>query len=208
MKMCSNCKKTKSLTEFYKHPKGRLGVMHICKQCEKDRVKKWCSKNKEKVEEYQKNYRKSYYLKNKGYILEKSRKRDQEYMKRYYIANKDKINKITKQWKINNPDKIKSYLINRKARKRNADGTFTGREWSKLKQLYKYTCLKCGRREPQIKLTPDHVVPLVLGGSNKIENIQPLCLSCNCSKNTKSTDYRIMQTHLTPRAADAIEPRR
>jgi 5-methylcytosine-specific restriction endonuclease McrA len=50
--------------------------------------------------------------------------------------------------------------------------------------------LACGQREPEIKLTIDHVVPLVRNGSHDKSNIQPLCLSCNDSKGTKVLDYR------------------
>jgi 5-methylcytosine-specific restriction endonuclease McrA len=48
--------------------------------------------------------------------------------------------------------------------------------------------LCCGR--PDVKLTQDHVVPLARGGSNLIDNIQPLCASCNSSKGTQTIDYR------------------
>jgi 5-methylcytosine-specific restriction endonuclease McrA len=83
-----------------------------------------------------------------------------------------------------------AYYENRRARKRQADGSFTPQEWEVLKANYGYTCLRCGRREPEIKLEADHVVPLAKGGSNSIENIQPLCISCNRSKSTKIIDYR------------------
>jgi 5-methylcytosine-specific restriction endonuclease McrA len=49
-------------------------------------------------------------------------------------------------------------------------------------------CLCCGRND--VTLTVDHIVPLVMGGSNDISNIQPLCRSCNCSKQAKNIDYR------------------
>lgn len=49
-------------------------------------------------------------------------------------------------------------------------------------------CLACGKKD--IKLTPDHIVPLFVGGINAIQNIQPLCLSCNISKGIKIIDFR------------------
>ena len=36
----------------------------------------------------------------------------------------------------------------------------------------------------------DHVVPLKLGGANTVDNVQPLCGSCNCKKHLKIIDYR------------------
>lgn len=48
-------------------------------------------------------------------------------------------------------------------------------------------CAKCG---DETVLTRDHVIPLTKGGSDDIENIQPLCLPCNSSKGTDTMDYR------------------
>jgi len=55
-------------------------------------------------------------------------------------------------------------------------------EWKELKKKYNYTCLMCGKKEPEIKLSIDHIIPVSEGGTNWIENIQPLCRSCNSKK--------------------------
>lgn len=63
--------------------------------------------------------------------------------------------------------------------------THTLGEWELLKAQYNYTCPDCGKREPAVSLTRDHVIPISRGGSDRIENIQPLCQPCNSKKHTK-----------------------
>lgn len=74
-------------------------------------------------------------------------------------------------------------------------GSHTYGEWELLKKQYNYTCPCCGLSEPFDQksqyLTEDHIIPLSKGGSDLIENIQPLCLNCNISKNNKIIKFII-----------------
>lgn len=74
-----------------------------------------------------------------------------------------------------------------KARKKGAKGNHTLQEWLELKKQCDYTCQICGLREPFENqhsefLTEDHIISLNKGGTDYIENIQPLCHSCNGRK--------------------------
>lgn len=73
----------------------------------------------------------------------------------------------------------------RRAIKNGAIGSHTFGEWELLKKQYGYTCPVCGESEPKIILTQDHIIPLSKGSSDYIENIQPLCKSCNSRKGAK-----------------------
>ena len=61
--------------------------------------------------------------------------------------------------------------------------------WNKIKDYVTpivyawdhYRCQDCGSATD---LTIDHIVPLARDGTNDLDNLQVLCLSCNCIKGT------------------------
>jgi|TARA_R100000049_G_C1927448_1_gene71688 hypothetical protein len=94
-------------------------------------------------------------------------------------------------WKGGQTKAERSWQKNYWHRRRSmAEGSHTFQEWEELKAQCNWTCLACRKREPEIKLTLDHIIPLSKGGSENIENIQPLCKNCNCQKHTKTIRYK------------------
>ncbi len=76
----------------------------------------------------------------------------------------------------------------RRARKLNAPGPHhTAKQWVDKRAEYDQRCAYCFRKPK--RLTLDHVVPLIRGGSNAIENCVPACATCNSSKGPK--DLRV-----------------
>lgn len=64
---------------------------------------------------------------------------------------------------------------------------FTEDEWIALCKAHDNKCAACGKAT---KLHVDHIVPRIKGGADTIDNIQPLCKSCNAKKGTRIIDYR------------------
>lgn len=77
----------------------------------------------------------------------------------------------------------------RQVRELYAEGSHTAQEWAALIAACEGKCLRCKKIAP---LTKDHVQPLSKGGADYIDNIQPLCRSCNSAKGTQWVDYRVI----------------
>jgi len=129
-----------------------------------------------------------------------------EYNKAYAVKKRkedpvfrDKANARSKAYSKTKTglEKARARKHKREANKRGNGGSFSAQEWSHLKSIHG-KCLGCGLAEAEIlslgrKLVPDHVRPLVKGGTSNIDNIQPLCHGvggCNNHKSARWIDYR------------------
>lgn len=198
MKQCTKCFEWKSKTEFHKHKGRKDGLSNICKSCNKRHANEWYYANKEKalvtcrnwalantekVRETHKRWREN--------NPEQWRKVVSKATNKWRESNPEKSHEVSRNWKTKNVEKNLQINRNYRAKKSGNGGTITEKEWQSLKKIYNYTCLCCKRKEPEIKLTLDHVKPLKLGGKNIIDNAQPLCSLCNSRKGAKEIDYRI-----------------
>lgn len=86
----------------------------------------------------------------------------------------------------------------RRARKLQNGGQHSWGDWETLKAQYNFTCPSCKKCEPHIKLGVDHIIPISKGGSDNIENIQPLCKPCNSRKHTATTKFLSDDFRLPP----------
>lgn len=142
----------------------------------KDRVFKWREDNKEYRSEYGREYKK----KNPDKV--KKHKSDT------YFRSMGKYLLDAKKWAKDNPEKIKASRTNQKAKRRLAVGSHTAKEISNLMIRQGGKCVEC---KCCISIKPsgeekiahlDHIIPISIGGSNFIKNLQYLCITCNLRK--------------------------
>jgi 5-methylcytosine-specific restriction endonuclease McrA len=120
----------------------------------------------------------------------------------WYKANRENSKLRLRLWRKKNKEKKRGYDRTRRAHRHGADGAHTSEQFKKLCEAFYNLCLCCLKKKT---LTEDHVIPLVKGGTDFIDNIQPLCRSCNSKKNTKIMDYRTSFARRKKRAMEQNE---
>lgn len=175
----------------------------------KEYYREYRRKNEKKIKQYQKLYCENNQERLKQYHHEKYqrkmlnpiwrqerneknrqwRKNNPQYHNLYFqnrYRNDKKFREKTKEYikcaALKIRDKIYVYNHNYRARRFNAEGSFTFQERNELFKKYNNQCLFCNSKE---HLTIDHIIPLSLGGTNYMENLQLLCRSCNSRKSNQ-----------------------
>lgn len=213
-KRCPGCGEDKTIGEFYRDCDAADGASTYCMICISRRHKDYRKRNPEKKREgnarhYRENKERYAELSRQWRTTNRERKRETD--REWEKSNRERVRANRRKWRANwseerreqeaqyrrewrkqNPEKARAIFHKRLARTRAAEGNFTAEQWKAVLDFYEHTCLCCGE---QGKVTVDHVVPLARGGSNGIENLQPLCQSCNSRKNATTIDYRDPYLH-------------
>jgi 5-methylcytosine-specific restriction endonuclease McrA len=98
----------------------------------------------------------------------------------YQRRNPEKRAKATKKYREANKDRYNVWSQQRQAKLKNCKTYQVSNK--EINRLYSSACVSCGKNKDQ---TIDHIIPIDLGGSHGIGNLQTLCLSCNSSKRNR-----------------------
>jgi len=151
-----------------------------------DYQKLWRSRNPDKGASYTRAYRErnpDYKERDKATRLARI-DNDRARARLHYAANKEHFAEKSRKYREENRDLIAAYARNRRSLKKGAEGCHTRAEIACLCERQGWKCAVC-RESIRGKRHADHIVPLVLGGSNWISNIQMLCPTCNLQKSAK-----------------------
>lgn len=219
-KRCHRCKMSKPRTEFYPLKSSGDGLLGMCQTCAKASAKEHAYRNHQqhlakRKEAYQRNIdreherQRQYRDSHREQVRARSRVRHQKYkeQERLYRTARykqiaERARRYSRKWyhehkeyalaknlegRRRNPSANIARVNRRRARIKSVGGSYTASEWQAMCNWFGGVCLYCGLT---CSLTVDHVIPILKGGSNSIENLQPLCIKCNQRKRIETIDYR------------------
>ena len=171
-KICAVCEQDLPVEMFSKRAASADGLERKCKDCAREYFRAWRKANPEKA--------RANSYKQTAKLKERNPNYHAEWEARNYATPEGRA-------------RVLANKNRRRARLLAAEGEVTAEEFADLCLMYEGKCLACGRDD--VRMTMDHVIPLCKGGSNTIDNIQPLCMPCNSRKHTSTTDYRSQILH-------------
>lgn len=177
MKSCSKCGEIKTVADFSKDASKRDMLHSSCKVCDRIAKAAYNAANSEKNKACTYKWR----AENPERHLANSAK--------WRAANSEKVRAATEKWQAANFEKYKEgkRIIeqNRRASKLASGGKLSKGLAERLFKLQRGKCA-CGCKQPLgDRYHLDHIMPLVLGGSNTDDNIQLLRQLCNNQKYAK-----------------------
>jgi hypothetical protein len=149
------------------------GLRADCRTCRALTLEAYRRRNKVKIAETDRLYRESH------------REQRREWKREWQCGNRERAMEHTERYRQEHAeryaDATKAKDAMRRARKRNAIGSYSADDVRRQYDRQQGKCYWCGKRM-RGSYHADHVVPLALGGSNHPSNIVAACAECNMQK--------------------------
>lgn len=153
----------------------------LCVTCARARLKRWRTSNPEKVIENRRNFQPKMKV-----LHKKWRDKNPERTRAYSVETRRRYPEKTaaygKKWRTENPERTLVFVRNRRARIKGAEGSHTIEDVAEIRRLQGGKCAYCRIRLSDVVEHVDHIKPVSKGGSNRRNNLQLLCGSCNSRK--------------------------
>lgn len=178
IKLCSTCKESKSIEDFYRCNRSNDRHMGECKIC-----------NKKRVREYQQNNKSKVLQRIKKWVKNNPQKRKRHTAK-YRRLHKQQIKKYDIYWHNTLSGKLSRRTANHKRRTLTKD--LTNNIIQMVLNSNNGKCIYCDRKvyysgdyHHRLYATIDHVIPISCDGTNAVDNLVLSCLECNQKKSNK-----------------------
>lgn len=191
MKTCNKCGDTKPLDQF---DKSRDKHKPQCKDCRRAYDRQYHQANAEQRAARARAWNAAHPDRIRQRVRARNarsdvQERNRELARQRYAANPEQHRAYQRDWQHahNGAKQIASLRLRLKRLGRGDESVFTVEEWNDLCARHNNRCAACQVEGP---LTVDHIVPVSRMGASTIDNIQPLCRSCNNRKRTAIIDHR------------------
>lgn len=154
----------------------------------RESTRRWRAKNVEQAREAERSYRN----RNREKVRAKWRRRYRRKADRIkarelarYYANPQRRIETNRAWASQNPDRMRSYRRNTRARRSLAVGKHTAKDIAAILKAQHHRCGYCRTKLSKGNTHIDHITALSRGGTNDRRNLQALCGDCNQRKFNK-----------------------
>lgn len=142
----------------------------------KQKTKQWRLDNPERAKERSAKWKAA----NRDHVLARKKANNTERRAKSEVREREKETSLA--WKKANPTKVLIHSRNRRALRRNAEGTHTEDDIAAIWVRQEGLCVYCSADLLVTDFHVDHIIPLSKGGSNWPFNLQCLCPDCNLRK--------------------------
>lgn len=191
-KICTKCGKEYPATpEFWSRDMmGSLGLKSQCKLCRSEQERDWRKANPEKERVRHRRWRKANPEKMRA-MFRRWRKANSEKMREairlWRKAHPERVRERVRRWKRANHEKVRASNHRRRARERQANGSFSDNDIRQMFAAQQGQCYYCAC-DIGAGYHVEHKIPLSRGGTNYPDNLALACPACNLKKGAQTAE--------------------